>query len=228
MNEKQQIAEHAAKYIDNGDLVGLGTGSTAHLFIEALAKRVHHDGLQVHTVASSLISGLQAKNCGLPLLAMEQITGLDWYVDGADEVAPDLTLLKGRGADLVREKLLARAGGKFLVLADSSKFVARIGENHPIPIEVLPFAWQLVKTHLKTLGGVGGLRKNPANDGIAVTSGGNLVLDTVFPDALDSTVLCRHLDATSGVVEHGIFMGLTYRVITVLDGQITERGVPVV
>lgn len=220
MNEKQLIAEHAASLIQVGDLVGLGTGSTANLFIEALARRVHEEGLPIQAVASSVVSGIKAKQCGLPLLAIEQVTRLDWYVDGADEVAPDLTLLKGRGADLVREKLLAKASRQFLVLADPSKFVGRIGERHPIPVEVMPFAWQLVKTGLTERGGQGDLRTNPATGGTAVTSHGSLVLDMAFPAEMDSKTLNQLLDGTPGVVEHGIFYGLTSEVVTVADGRI--------
>lgn len=220
MNEKQRIAEHAAKLIHVGDLVGLGTGSTANLFIEALAKRVLEEGLPIQAVASSVASGIKAKQCGLPLLAIEQVTRLDWYVDGADEVAPDLTLLKGRGADLVREKLLAKASQQFLVLADPSKFVKRIGERYPIPVEVMPFAWQLVKASLEALGGTCELRKNPATDGIAVTAHGSLVLDTAFDTGIDGKTLNRLLDSTPGVVEHGIFYGLTSGVVTVENEQV--------
>jgi len=225
MSEKQLIAEHAARQIGSGNLVGLGTGSTANLFIEALAKRVREEGLQIQTVASSVISGLKAWECGLPSLTIEQVTRLDWYVDGADEVAPDLTLLKGRGADLVREKLLAKASDRFLVLADPSKFVGRIGERNPIPVEVMPFAWQLVKTSLEALDGHGGLRTNPATDGVAVTSHGSLVLDIVFPAELDCLTLNQLLDSTPGVVEHGIFCGLASEVITVNDGQVQKISV---
>lgn len=230
MNEKELIAEHAAHQIKHGEIVGLGTGSTANLFIESLAKRVYSEGLTVQTVASSVISGIKAQQCGLPLLAIEQVTQLDWYVDGADEVAPDLTLLKGRGADLVREKLLAKASDKFMVLADQSKFVSRIGERYPIPIEVLPFAWQMVKVSLEKIGGQGDLRRNPATDGIAVTAHGSLVLDMAFDAEIDCKTLCQHLESTPGVVEHGIFYGLAGAVITIEKDQIktfqSNRQIP--
>jgi len=224
MNEKQLIAEHAAQRIDHGGLVGLGTGSTANLFIEALALRVQTEGLRIQTVASSVVSAIKAKQCGLPLLAIEQVTRLDWYVDGTDEVAPDLTLLKGRGADLVREKLLAKASQHFLVLADASKFVGRIGERYPIPVEVMPFAWELVKASLEALGGQCALRKNPATDGIAVTAHGSLVLDTVFDAGMDSQTINQLLDATPGVVEHGIFYGMAAGVVTVADWRVKTVG----
>lgn len=222
MNEKQLIAIHAANQIEDGTLVGLGTGSTANLFIEALAHRIKTENLQITTVASSVVSSIKARQCGLQLLAMEQIKQLDYYVDGADEIAPDLTLLKGRGADLVREKLLAKASQQFWVLADSSKFVGRIGERYPIPVEVMPFAWQLVKASLEALSGQGDLRQNAATNGLAVTSHGSLVLDMSFDSSLNSNVLDQLLNNTPGVVGHGIFTGLTGRVFTMLDGQVKE------
>lgn len=222
MNEKQLIAEHAANQIISGMLIGLGTGSTANLFIEALALRVKNEGLQVSTVASSVISGINALKQGLEVLAVEQIQAIDCYVDGADEVAPDLTVLKGRGVDLVKEKLLAKASTQFWVLADQSKFVSSIGENNPIPIEVAPFAWRLVKTSLESLGGIGDLRKNAANDGLIITSHGSLVLDFSFPASLNAKTLNQLINNVPGVIEHGIFDGLATKVFTVKNGMLNE------
>lgn len=222
MNDKQQIALHAANKIENGMIVGLGTGSTANLFIEALSDRVHNENLQITTVASSVISSIKAQAAGLALIAMEQISQIDCYVDGADEISPDLTLLKGRGADLVREKLLAKASKQFWVLADQSKFVARIGERFPIPIEVMPFAWQLVKQRLASIGGDAKLRYNANNDGFIITSYGSLVLDTVFDADSDIDNLNLLLSDTPGIVEHGIFHNLASTVFTSQAGEIRE------
>jgi ribose 5-phosphate isomerase A len=152
MNDKELVALYAAKQVKDGMLIGLGTGSTANYFIQELARRRNEEGLQVTTVASSVVSTIKAQELGLPVVALEHINHLDLYVDGADEVTPELTLLKGRGFDLVREKILARASERFLVLVDQSKQVKQIGERFPIPIEVMPFAWQLVKRRLETLG----------------------------------------------------------------------------
>src|SRR5690606_29126214 len=192
------VALHAARQVQDGMLVGLGTGSTANYFIEELARRQREEGLKISAVSSSVVSAVKAQSLGLPLLAMEQLSRLDLYVDGADEVAPDLSLLKGRGYDLVREKLLARASDAFLVLVDGSKLVDRIGEKYPIPVEVMPFAWRLVQRSLEQLGGRGGLRPNAAGDGLAITSHGSLVLDMQFDAGLDSTTLAAALSATPG------------------------------
>jgi ribose 5-phosphate isomerase A len=222
MNDKQLVARHAAAQVRDGMLVGLGTGSTANCFIEELARRQAEEGLRVTAVSSSTVSAIKAKALGLPLVAMEQLERINLYVDGADEVTPDLTLLKGRGYDLVREKLLARAADRFLVLADPSKRVGRIGERYPIPVEVMPFAWGLVKHRLENLGGKGGLRLNAAGDGLAVTSHGSLVLDMVFGPEWDSCALDEALNATPGVVEHGIFQSMASAVLIALDGQVKE------
>jgi ribose 5-phosphate isomerase A len=225
MNDKALVATHAAQQINNGMCVGLGTGSTANYFIEELARRQREEGLQITVVASSVVSTIKAQQLGLPLIAIEHLNHLDLYVDGADEVAPDLTLLKGRGADLVREKLLVQASDQFLVLVDSSKFVSRIGERFAIPIEVMPFAWQLVKHKLEAIGATGGLRQNASGDGLIVTSHGSLVLDMVFDSQLTSQTLDELLNNTAGIVEHGLFYGLTSAVFCAVDGKVqTQRA----
>lgn len=223
MNDKQLVARHAASRVQDGMLVGLGTGSTANCFIDELARRQREEGLRVTATASSVVSTIRAQALGLPLVALEHLTSLDLYVDGADEVAPDLTLLKGRGSDLVREKLMAHASRAFIVLIDRSKLVDRIGERFPVPVEVMPFAWPLVKRSLENLGGRGDLRANAGGDGLAVTSHGSLVLDMVFAPTSDATALDQALNGTPGVVEHGIFRQLATTVLIGADGQVEER-----
>ena len=223
MNEKELVAHHAASLVQDGMLVGLGTGSTANYFISELARRHRQEGLQVTVAASSTVSTIKAQEAGLPLVALEHLTRLDLYVDGADEVTPDLTLLKGRGYDLVREKLLARASDSFLVLVDTSKLVDRIGARFPIPVEVMPFAWQLVKRRLESIGGSGNLRQTANQDGLVVTSHGSLVLDMAFDPALETAALNAFLNDTPGVVEHGIFRGLASAVFVGADGKVQEH-----
>jgi len=220
MNDKERVAKHAASLVKGGMLVGLGTGSTADYFIAELARRVKEENLKVTTVASSLISMQKAQENGLPLMAIEHLTRVDLYIDGADEVSPDNTLLKGQGADLVKEKLLAKASDKFIVLVDPSKMVDKIGARFAIPIEVMPFAWQLVKQSLELLGGQGELRKN--GDGLAVSSHGSLILDMTFDDSIETFQLDSMLNSTPGVVEHGIFYQLADMVLLALDGKVEE------
>jgi ribose 5-phosphate isomerase A len=144
-------------------------------------------------------------------------------VDGADEITPDMTLLKGRGYDLVMEKLLARAARQFLVVADKSKLVDRIGSNFAIPIEVMPFAWKAAKRSIEALGGRGDLRVNTAKDGLAITSHGSLVLDMSFDLSVTEEKLNIMLNNIPGVVEHGIFFNLSSAILIANDGKIEEK-----
>ncbi len=223
INDKQAVAIHAAKYVKNGMLVGLGTGSTANYFIEELARRQRDEQLTVTAIASSNVSMIKAQSLGLNVIALTQVAEIDLYVDGADEITPDMTLLKGRGYDLVLEKLLAKAAKQFVVVADKSKLVDRIGTNYAIPIEVMPMAWKAAKRSLEAVGGVGELRQNVAKDGLTVTSHGSLVLDMAFDKSISEQALNALINNTPGVVEHGIFYGLTSVVLIAENGNIEER-----
>lgn len=222
-NDKQRVAHYAANMIDDGMVVGLGTGSTANYFIDELAKR-HAQGLSVKTVASSIISSTRAQQMGLEVVSIEHLSHIDMYVDGADEVSPTMALLKGRGSDLVKEKLLAKASAQFVVLIDNSKYVDRIGQNFPIPIEVAPFSWEMVLYSVVEIGGKGALRPN--GDGLAMTSQGNLVLDMTFDSALTSQQLNEQLNAIPGIVEHGVFEGLASAILIGENEQVTHITKP--
>jgi ribose 5-phosphate isomerase A len=220
MNDKELVARQALQYVSENMIVGLGTGSTANYFIDALAKRNKEENLKIRTVSSSVVSMIKAKEAGLPIIAMEQIKEIDLYIDGADEIAPDLTLLKGRGYDLVREKLLARSARKFIVIADESKLVKKIGDNFPIPSEVQPFAWELVKNILMKKG-TGDIRINAAKDGYAITSCGNFVLDFNYPEK-STEELNALLSQTPGIIEHGIFYNIAHGALISSNGKVRE------
>lgn len=224
MNDKELIAKHAADQVADGMLVGLGTGSTANCFIEELAHRSREQGLKVTAVSSSIASAIKAQQLGLPVLGFDQVSHIDLYVDGADEVSPELALLKGQGADLVREKLLATASKQFLVLVESNKLVERIGQHFAIPIEVMPFAWQLVKKQLEAKGGRGDLRQNANKNGFAISSYGSLLLDMSFDAHIDAETLNDTLNSIPGIVEHGIFYALATTVLIGVNGQVQERS----
>lgn len=223
MNDKELIAKYAANQVIDGMLVGLGTGSTANYFIAELAHRCCEEELKVTTVASSVVSAIKAQQLGLSVLGFEQVSRVDLYVDGADEVSPELTLLKGQGADLVREKLLATASEQFLVLVEHNKLVERIGQHFAIPIEVMPFAWQLVKKQLEASGGHGDLRQNANKNGCAISSHGSLILDMSFDVHIDAKSLNDTLNGIPGIVEHGIFYALATTVLIGDNGQVQER-----
>lgn len=220
MNDKELVAQQALQYVSENMIIGLGTGSTANCFIDALAKRNKEEKLNIRTVSSSMVSMIKAKEAGLPIIAMEQINEIDLYIDGADEITPDLTLLKGRGYDLVREKLLARSAKKFIVIADESKMVENIGNNFPVPSEVQPFAWELVKNILMKKG-TGDIRINSAKDGYAITSCGNFVLDFNYTEKNIeklNALLCQ----TPGIVEHGIFYNIAHGALISSNGKVRE------
>lgn len=222
MNDKQLVAIQAASHVQDGMVVGLGTGSTANYFIEELARRHREEGLHITAAASSVASTIKAQEQGLPLVALEHLNKLDLYVDGADEVTTNLALLKGRGYDLVREKLLARASERFIVLVDKSKLVGHLGEKFPIPVEVIPFAWQLVQASLQQLGVASSLRQNAAKDGWAITSHGSLVLELALPKTFKSDELNQLLNDVPGIVEHGVFEELADAVFVADNGQVEE------
>ena len=211
-NPKQQVAIKAAEIVDNGMIVGLGTGSTANLFIDELALRQQEQQLDIQVVASSVISRVKAQQAGLNVLSIEYLTHLDMYVDGADEVTIDMVLLKGRGQDLVCEKLLASHATAFYVLVDDSKMVKQIGDKNPIPIEVMPNAASLVLNRLAKLQAKGSLRLNAAGDNVAYSAAGNLILDMQF-SGLETAQINALLTVMPGVVEHGIFADIAKAVL---------------
>jgi ribose 5-phosphate isomerase A len=223
LSDKQLVANYAASFVENNMVVGLGTGSTANYFIEQLARRKQQEGLDVTAVASSIVSTIKAQQLGLPLVAIEHISQLDLYVDGADEITADMSLLKGRGFDLVKEKLLAKASDKFYVMAEQAKCVSRIGEKYPIPVEVAPFSWQMVLRSLEQIGGEGGLRPNSNGDGLVITTHGSLVLDMTFDKSLDANELNAQLNNIPGIVEHGVFYQLATDIFIANHGVIEHR-----
>lgn len=226
MNDKQLVAKHAADLVEDGMLIGLGTGSTADYFIEELARRRVSENLNITTIASSTASSIKAQQLSLPQLSINEISKLDLYVDGADEVETrNLTLLKGRGADLVKEKLLATAADKFWVLIDQSKLVDYIGQKFAIPIEVMPFAWSLVKKQLEKLEGVGDLRQSSSDNTFLLSSHGSLIADIKFKSDIPVDTLDKALKQIPGIVEHGIFYGLTTTVFIGEEGKLQELQV---
>jgi ribose 5-phosphate isomerase A len=223
MNDKQLAAIHAAKHVQNDMLVGLGTGSTANFFIEELARRQTEENLKITTISSSNISMIKAQSLGLNVIGLQQVNAIDLYIDGADEITSDLNLLKGRGYDLVMEKLLAKAAKQFFVVADKSKLVDCIGTNFAIPIEVMPFAWQAIKKSLEVIGGIGDLRPNVAKDGLSISSYGSLIFDMTFDKSMTEGDLNERLNNIPGVIEHGLFYQLASAVFIAYDGNIEEK-----
>lgn len=207
MDAKQRVGLKAAEYVKDGMIVGLGTGSTATWFVREVARRIREEKLSIVGVSSSLASSLLAKAEGVPLIPPDQTDRIDLYVDGADEVAPDKGLIKGRGAAMVGEKLLAEACASFIIIADESKLVKKLGKKFPVPVEVMQPAARLVARGIEALGGEPILRAAASGkDGPVVTDNGNLILDVNFPADPDWHALDTALDSLPGVVGHGLFL----------------------
>ncbi|WP_300158388.1 ribose-5-phosphate isomerase RpiA [Bradyrhizobium sp.] len=226
---KRQAAARAIEQVDNGMRLGLGTGSTAKHFVELLGERVRA-GLDVVGVPTSEVTRADALRCGIRLTTLDDIDRLDLVVDGADEIDPTLNAIKGGGGALLREKIVAAASDRMIVIADDSKWVATLG-RFPLPVEVIPFglaATQRAMARAFAEGGVSGqmvVRK--AKDGhVFVTDGGHWIVDAHLERITDAPRLAGLLNAIPGVVEHGLFIGLASTVI--LAGsqgiRVVERG----
>src|SRR5437762_9358938 len=199
--QKKAAAGRALELVRPGTVVGLGSGSTARYFIAGLGDRVRA-GLKVRAVATSMESRRLAEEGRIPIT--ERVDGsLDRAVDGADEIDPALNCVKGRGGALLREKIVAHASRRFVLIADESKLVGRLGRG-PVPIEVLPFLWEATSRSIESLGGRPELRMAPG--GPFTTDNGNLVLDTSFGTV--DAALGVALHAIPGVIEHGLFFGM--------------------
>jgi len=215
---KAAAAESAVAQVQDGMTLGLGTGTTAAFVLNALGRRVR-DGLHVVGVPSSERTAARAKELGIPLAELDGSRQLDVTIDGADVVdESNLALIKGRGGALLREKLVACASRQMIVVVHASKVVAHLSVSEPIPVEVVPFGWQVTARRLADLGARPVLRAAP--DGKAfVTDGGHYILDCAFAPERPAEELARQLDGVVGVVEHGLFIGIATEVhVASVDG----------
>jgi ribose 5-phosphate isomerase A len=208
---KRQAAARALDHVRDGMKLGLGTGSTAKQFVELLGEKVRA-GLNVVGVPTSEATRADAERCGVPLSTLDELERLDLTVDGADEVDPQLNLIKGGGGALLREKIVAASSDRMIVIADDSKWVERLG-RFPLPIEVIPFGLAATRraiTDAFAANGVsGGLDLRKGRDGHGfVTDGGHWIVDAHLGAIPDAAALARSLAAIPGVVEHGLFIGL--------------------
>ena len=213
---KRQAAARALEFVTDGMRLGLGTGSTAKHFVDLLAERVKA-GLTVVGVPTSERTRAQALSLGVPLATLDEQPELDLCIDGADEVGPDLALIKGGGGALLREKLVASAAREMLVIADASKHVATLG-RFPLPIEVVNFGVTSIVPRLRaaltSAGCSGDLVLRRTGDGTPyLTDQGNVILDAHLAAIADPERLSSALRAVVGVVEHGLFLGLARRVV---------------
>jgi ribose 5-phosphate isomerase A len=209
--QKRAAAARAVDFVRSGMRLGLGTGSTAKHFVDMLAERVHK-GLDVIAVPTSEATRAQAARLGIALTTLDETPELDLTIDGADEIAPDLTLIKGGGGALLREKIVAAASAKMIVIADQSKWVPVLG-RFPLPIEIAPFGAtatrRAVDAAVAAMGCPGPAILRQGQNGHAfVTDGGHWLLDAPMQRIADPQAVASRLSAIPGVMEHGLFIGL--------------------
>jgi ribose 5-phosphate isomerase A len=218
MTTDDPLATAALEPVTTGMIVGLGTGRAASRAIEALARRVRADDLQITCVATSRASEVLATKLGLRILPMESVERVDYLFDGADEVDPSLRMIKGRGRAMTREKIVAHAASQRTYLVQATKLVERLGETAPLPIEVLRFALATTRRALRDRGIEAALRASETTDD------GNPILDAALPRGIDIAALAVALDAMPGVVGHGLFLTEADRVLVEdATGQVSRR-----
>src|SRR6202165_2948232 len=217
--EKEAVGRAASKLVRDGDIVGLGTGSTAYFAVVALGERVK-EGLKIIGIPTSVHTADLARAGGIPLTTLDEHPEIDITIDGADEVDPKLNLIKGGGGALTREKVVASASKKMIVVADSGKIVAALGK-FPLPVEVISFARTVVEKKIVSLGGSPKLRMRPDGSSF-LTDNGNQILDCSFGKIADPPALARELNDMPGVVEHGVFIGLAKLALVGRGGRVEE------
>jgi ribose 5-phosphate isomerase A len=190
-------------------IVGLGSGTTAAYAVIALGERKKYENLNIQGIPSSYQAFQLAVQCGIPITTLEEHPIIDVNIDGADQIDPQLNLIKGMGAALTREKIVAAASKQNIIIADEKKLVQTLGENnHPVPIEVVPFAIAFVQRRIKALGGNSSLRETKGKLGPVISDNGNAIADATFGPIRDPAKLAQELKMVPGIVETGLFIEL--------------------
>jgi ribose 5-phosphate isomerase A len=221
--QKLEAAVRAAELVESGMVVGLGGGSTAALAIRRIAQLLQQGRLRdVVGIPCAVSVGEEARRLGIPITTLEDHAAIDLTIDGADEVDPDLNLIKGGGGCLLYEKIVAQASRREIIIVDASKPSPRLGTKWALPVEVIPFGWGSQRRFLEGLGARVTVRQ--AADGQPFrTDEGNLILDCAFGPISDPFALARALDARTGIVEHGLFLGMATDLLVAGDGGIEHR-----
>jgi ribose 5-phosphate isomerase A len=208
---KAAAAESAAAQVTDGMIIGLGSGSTAALAVSALGRRVR-EGLRIVGIPTSESTAAQARALGIPLTSLADESQIDMTIDGADEVEEgSLNLIKGLGGALLREKIVASASKRLVIVIHDSKLVSRLAVGGPVPVEVVPFGWLATARRLEDLGAKPSLRRDAKGETF-VSDGGHYILDCAFEPIVSPESLARQLDHVVGLVEHGLFIGMTAEV----------------
>jgi ribose 5-phosphate isomerase A len=221
---KRQAAEYAVRYVESGMAVGLGTGSTAIFAVRYIGELLRTGTLNnIVAFATSKVTAQEAVRLNIPMLPDDLPRSLDVTIDGADEVDPQLNLIKGGGGALLREKLVAQNTAREIIVVDDSKLSPRLGTRHVLPVEVLPFGWRAVAHYLETLGAKYVVRQG-ADGSEYRTDQGNMILDCNFGPIANPAQLADQLNRRAGIVEHGLFIGLTH--LLVASGPSGIREIP--
>lgn len=222
--QKRAAAERAVALIESGMRVGLGTGSTAWHVVDLLGARLRAGALQdVVGVPTSRATAEQARSLEIPLSSLDETTALDLAIDGTDEVDPALDLIKGLGGALLWEKIVARAAARFVIVADDSKEVTRLGTRAPLPVEVVQFGWRTHESTFESLGARAELRTDRAGKPF-VTDGGHWIVDLHFADGIeDAGVVEMTLRSRAGIVETGLFLGMAESVMIATSDGVRVR-----
>lgn len=221
------LGAEAAARVEDAMLVGLGTGSTAEAMVHALGARVAA-GLNLTGVATSHRTAELARGYGIALQDLAEVDRIDICIDGADEIDPALNLVKGRGGALLFEKLVARRADRYLIIATDEKLVERLGTRMPLPVEVVPVGWTHTAEAIAELGFAPTLRKR-TDDAPYITDSGHYIVDCAWPPEhqLDPPTIATAIKALTGVVDHGLFIGMADSALTVdASGVITEHHAP--
>jgi len=218
-SEKELVGRASARFVNEGNIVGLGTGSTAVYAVQAVADRVKA-GLKILCIPTSVRTKDQAISLGIPLTTLDEHQEIDVTIDGADEIDPNLCLIKGGGGALLREKIIASASRKMVVIADSTKLVPVLGK-FPLPVEVVGFAQAVVAKKIEAMGAEVSLRRDAAGK-TYITDEGHHILDCKFGQIPDPPSLARKLSDIPGVMEHGLFIGLASLVL-IGKGNVVEE-----
>lgn len=210
---KKAAADAAARLVQSGMVVGLGSGTTAALFVSALARRISQENLRIVAIPTSEKTAEQARALKIPLTTFAEYARIDLTIDGADEVElGGLGLIKGHGGALLREKIVAAASQRMAVIADETKLVERLGSLVAVPVEVVPFGWQTTEKRLRDIGGNPALRLDAGGKPF-VTDGGNYIFHCAFKPMENPKEIAHHLDHVVGAVEHGLFLGFASEAI---------------
>jgi ribose 5-phosphate isomerase A len=217
--EKEAAARASLRFVRDGQIVGLGTGSTAAYAVRAIGERVRA-GLKIRGIPTSVQTKDLATSLGIPLATLEEFQQIDVTIDGADEFDPQLNLIKGGGGALLREKVIASATRQVVIIADSSKQVRMLGK-FPLPVEIIPFAQPLVAKRITALGASVKLRQM-ADGSPFITDEGHHILDCHFGQIPDPPALAHQLESMPGVVEHGLFIGMASVVLVAKGAEVEE------